>query len=140
MPSIVIEKTFDHPVASVWKALITKEAIRTWSFEVDDFQPKVGFEYRFAGGTPERTYWHHCKVLEVVPGKKLCYSWQYEDVEGMTKVTWELFPAGERTRLVLTHEGVENLAHGGPDFASDNFNKGWTAIANNIASYLAKGH
>ncbi|HVS95295.1 MAG TPA: SRPBCC domain-containing protein [Puia sp.] len=67
-------------------------------------------------------------MTEVVPGKKLSYSWRYANVEGISHVTWELFPEGKGTRLRLTHEGLERLMHAGPDYTRGNFEAGWTAI------------
>jgi hypothetical protein len=43
-------------------------------------------------------------------------------------VTWELFPEGDRTRLVLTHEGIETFRgdlH--PEMKRENF-MGWTHV------------
>ena len=61
--------------------------------------------------------------------KKLRHSWRYEGYEGNSFVTFELFDEGEKTRLKLTHEGLETFpvtAHN--DFAKENFAEGWTYI------------
>ena len=71
---------------------------------------------------------HLCKVTEVVPGKKLAYSWRYDGYPGDSLVTFELFETGEKTRLKLTHAGLETFAHLNPDFAVSNFVEGWTHI------------
>ena len=42
-------------------------------------------------------------------------------------VTFELFPDGEKTRLKLTHEGLETFPKL-PAYARTNFEKGWTEI------------
>jgi uncharacterized protein YndB with AHSA1/START domain len=63
-----------------------------------------------------------------VPGKKLQYSWRYEEYEGNSFVTFELFPEGDKTRLKLTHEGLETFPMSNPDFDKKNFQQGWTSI------------
>jgi hypothetical protein len=42
-------------------------------------------------------------------------------------VTFELFSEGEKTRLRLTHEGIESFPKT-PAYARKNFEAGWTAI------------
>lgn len=72
---------------------------------------------------------HLCKVTEVVQGKKLTYSWRYDGFEGNSFVTFELFPEGNKTRLKLTHAGLETFpVTANKDFAKENFAEGWTAI------------
>jgi uncharacterized protein YndB with AHSA1/START domain len=42
-------------------------------------------------------------------------------------VTFELFPEGNKTRLKLTHTGIETFPKT-PAYARKNFEAGWTAI------------
>ncbi|MBC7829527.1 MAG: SRPBCC domain-containing protein, partial [Chitinophagaceae bacterium] len=65
---------------------------------------------------------------EVIVGKKLTYSWRYDGYEGNSFVTWELFAEGDKTRLKLTHEGLETFPMNNPDFAKQNFATGWMQI------------
>ena len=51
------------------------------------------------------TFVHLFKVTEVVPQKKLAYTWRYKDFEGSSLVSFELFEEGDKTRLRLTHTG-----------------------------------
>ena len=76
----------------------------------------------------EKTYTHLCKVLEVIPNKKLSYSWRYKDYEGNSVVTFELFDEGDKTRLKLTHAGLETFPQNNKDFARESFAQGWTYI------------
>jgi hypothetical protein len=39
-----------------------------------------------------------------------------------------LFPEGNKTRVRLTHEGLESFSANGPDFVKENFQQGWTDI------------
>ena len=59
----------------------------------------------------------YCKVLEIVPFKKLSYSWKGGPGDGRitldSKVVWKLEPKDKGTELFLEHSGfseIENLA------------------------------
>lgn len=123
----IIERTYQAPVEKVWKALTDKDQMKQWYFDIADFKPEVGFEFSFTAGTKERSYIHLCKIIEVIPGQKLTYSWRYDGYEGDSFVTFELFTEEEKTRLKLTHEGLESFPlH--PDFAKSSFSSGWNSI------------
>ena len=134
----VIERTLDAPVERVWKALTDKSQMKEWYFDLKEFKPEVGFEFQFEGGAEDRIYTHLCQVTEVVPGKKLTYSWRYDGYEGNSFVSFELFPEGEKTRLRLTHTGLETFP-ANPDFRKENFAAGWTdLIGRSLPEYLQK--
>ncbi len=41
------------------------------------FKPEVGREFTFKGGPDEALHYVHlCKIIEVIPNKKLTHSWQ----------------------------------------------------------------
>jgi uncharacterized protein YndB with AHSA1/START domain len=123
----IIERTFNAPVDKVWKAITDKEQMKQWYFDLAEFKPEVGFEFQFTGGTEENKYLHLCKITEVVPNKKLTHSWRYDGYEGNSFVTFELFAEGDKTRLKLTHAGLETFP-ANKDFAKENFAAGWTHI------------
>ncbi len=78
-------------------------------------------------------YEHLWKVTEVTPGRKIAYSWKYNRYQGNSVVTWDLFAEGERTRLCLTHTGLDSFeATTYPDFARSNFFGGWTFFAGKL--------
>jgi uncharacterized protein YndB with AHSA1/START domain len=124
----IIERTYNAPAHKVWEAITNKDQMRQWYFDLADFRAEPGFEFQFEGGPDDRKYLHKCRVTEVVPGKKLQYSWRYEGYEGNSFVTFELFPEGDKTRLKLTHEGLETFPMNNPDFAKKNFMEGWNQI------------
>jgi hypothetical protein len=39
-----------------------------------------------------------------------------------------LFAEGDKTRLKLTHEGLETFPANNPDFAKQSFSDGWTML------------
>lgn len=126
---LVIEQVLEAPVTRVWDALTQNEQMKKWYFELPDFKAVPGFEFIFiAGAKGDVEYKHICKVIEVIPQKKLSYSWRYDSYPEDSLVTFDLFEEGEKTRLKLTHAGLETFASSGPDFAPDNFAEGWTQI------------
>jgi uncharacterized protein YndB with AHSA1/START domain len=125
----IIERTYNAPVEKVWKAITDKNEMKQWYFDLAEFKPVVGFEFQFTGeGHKGEKYLHLCKITDVVPDKKLAYSWRYEGFEGISFVTFELFDEAGKTRLKLTHEGLETFPANNPDFAKESFAEGWTHI------------
>jgi uncharacterized protein YndB with AHSA1/START domain len=125
---IVIERTFNAPVERVWNAITDKDSMKKWYFDLAEFKPVVGFEFQFTGGTEENKYLHLCKITEIIPGKKLSYSWRYDGYEGDTLVTFELAVVNSKTTVKLTHVGIETFPSDNPDFAKENFEQGWNHI------------
>ncbi len=135
-PPFVIERTLNAPVEKVWKAITDREEMKKWYFDPDAFKPEVGFNFQFNGqGNTGDQYMHLCEVTEVVPQKKLTYSWRYEGLEGNSFVSFELEPEGNKTKLKLTHTGLETFPKNNADFAKESFAKGWTEL---IATLLPK--
>jgi uncharacterized protein YndB with AHSA1/START domain len=124
---VVIERPVNAPVQRVWKALTDVEEMRRWYFDLKEFKPEEGFEFEFTVEHKGVKYHHLCKIIEVIAQKKLAYTWRYQGHEGDSLVTLELFADGNKTRLKLTHEGLETFPKL-PPFARKNFMDGWTQI------------
>ncbi len=136
--AVVIERTFNAPVGRVWKALTDVEEMRQWYFNLKQFKAEVGFEFDFVVEHEGTTYHHLCKVTEVIPEKKLAYTWRYKGHEGDSLVTFELFADGDETRLKLTHQGLETFPKTAA-FARKNFEAGWTAIIGSELKQFLEG-
>ena len=138
---IVIERSYNAPIDKVWKAISDKNEMKRWYFDLSEFKAEPGFEFEFYGeGKQGEKFLHLCKVIEVINQKKLTYSWRYDGYEGNSFVTFELFPEGNKTRVKLSHKGLETFpvtAHN--DFAKENFMEGWThIIAIGLKEYVEK--
>jgi len=106
----------------------------------NDFQPIVGLDFQFrANPIPGLDFdgIFYCKVLEVVPFKKLSYSWSSGPGEGKitldSVVVWNLQPTDKGTELFLEHSGFakkENLNF------YDGLNHGWLEKFQIIAKLL----
>ena len=136
--AIVIERTLNAPVARVWRALTDVDQMRIWYFDLKEFKPEVGFEFEFIVEHEGMKYHHLCKVTEVIPQKKLAYTWRYKGEAGDSLVTFELFSEGDTTRLKLTHTGIETFPKT-PAFARKNFETGWTAIIGSELKQFLEG-
>jgi uncharacterized protein YndB with AHSA1/START domain len=123
----VIERTYNAPVDTVWKAITDKDQMKQWYFNLSAFKPEVGFEFEFTAGDGKKEFRHLCKITDVEPNKKLAYSWSYDGYPGNSIVSFELLAEGQQTRLVLTHEGLESFPDL-PEFARTNFAAGWLHI------------
>jgi uncharacterized protein YndB with AHSA1/START domain len=136
---IVFERSYNAPIEKVWSAISNKEEMKKWYFDLAEFKPEKGFKFQFSGGPPEQSYLHLCEVKEVIPGKKLSYSWRYDGYEGDSLVTFELFDEGNKTRLKLTHSGLDTFPANNPHFAKKNFEAGWSDLTGVLLrDYLEK--
>jgi len=136
---IIKEVLLNAPVSKVWRAIVDSSEMKNWYFGIPGFKAETGFEFQFSGGTEENQYLHLCKIMEVVPERKISYSWRYENYPGSSIVTFELIPEGNKTRVKLTHEGVETFPKDNSDFAKKNFTAGWNEIIGaSLKNYFEK--
>ncbi|WPU96034.1 SRPBCC domain-containing protein [Mucilaginibacter sabulilitoris] len=136
--------SFSHPVEMVWEYLTKSELMEQWLMK-NNFQPIIGFDFQFrTGPIPSLDFdgIFYCKVLEIVPFKKLSYSWRSGPGGGEISldsvVIWKLEPKDKGTELFLEHSGFakkENL-----DFYNGLL-QGWVEKLENINKLLnAKQH
>jgi uncharacterized protein YndB with AHSA1/START domain len=138
---LIIERIFNAPLHKVWSAITDKDEMKHWYFDLSGFRAEPGFEFSFVGcdETENNMYNHLCRVTEVIPMRKLAYTWQYEGYAGCSTVIFELFDEGGKTRLKLTHEGLETFPQDHASFARKSFSEGWNAIiGKSLADYLSK--
>jgi uncharacterized protein YndB with AHSA1/START domain len=105
--------SFPHPPETVWEYLTKPELMELWLMK-NDFQPIVGFDFHFkTNPIPSLNFDGicHCRVLEIVPYKKLSYSWKCGPGAGEitldTVVEWRLYPTDKGTDLFLEHSGFD---------------------------------
>lgn len=134
---VVVERTFHASTAEVWAALTDKDQLKEWYFEVSDFKPEAGFEFRFYGENEGTRFEHICTVVDVEQERRLSYTWRYEGYPGESLVTFDLVAGGaERTRLTVTHRGLDTFPADSPHFVVENFNAGWNGLFEQLLGYL----
>jgi len=130
---------FPHPPETVWEYLTKPELMEQWLMK-NDFQPIVGLDFQFrTNPIPSLDFdgIFYCKVLEIVPFKKLSYSWKSGPGEGEitldSVVVWKLEPKDKGTELFLEHSGFEKKEN--LDFYNGLMH-GWVEKLHNIAKLL----
>jgi uncharacterized protein YndB with AHSA1/START domain len=114
--TIRLERTLDAPVETVWRYLTEAELRRQWFMGGTDAGPGGEFElivdhdnlseddvpYPVENECFKGSTWTE-KVIRFEPPRLLETTFQ-SGKNG--QVTFELFPEGEKTRLVITHRGI----------------------------------
>lgn len=116
--SIKHQYSFPHSPATVWEYLTNPDLMELWLMK-NNFQPIVGVDFQFrTNPIPGLDFdgIFYCRVLEIVPFKKLSYSWQSGPGNGEISldsvVVWKLEATDKGTELFLEHSGFakeENL-------------------------------
>lgn len=104
---------FSHQPEVVWDYLTKAELIEQWLMK-SNFLPIVGYDFTFTTRPLPSLNFDgivYCKVLEIIPFKKLSYSWKGGPGEGKITldsiVVWTLQPNDNGTELVLEHTGFK---------------------------------
>lgn len=139
--TIRLERTLNAPVATVWRYLVEGELRGQWFAGGSDAQADGDFDLVFdhdnlssddvpypAEYASHKGAVNHEKVVRLEPERVLAFTFG----EGRNGVaTFELLPEGERTRLVLTHSGIQSPT-GDLDFGS-----GWNSHLTVLEEKLA---
>jgi len=140
--SIRLERMLDAPAETVWRYLTEADKRRDWFMGGTDAKPGGEFDLvvnhdnlsdekdvpypesyeKFRGAV-----WTE-KVIRFEPPSLLETTFQGG---GNGTVTYELFPDGERTRLVLTHSGIESGS------GAEDFGTGWNSHLTVLEERLA---
>ena len=106
---------YSHKPEAVWEYLTKSDLIAQWLMP-NDFKPVVGCEFQFRhSNMPDHGLDGivYCKVLEMIPFKKLSYSWKAGP--GNQKITLDsvviitLTEKDNGTELTLQHNGFTDV-------------------------------
>ncbi len=108
-----IEKrvTLNAPVSKVWEAITDPQELEKWMLMTTTFKAEKGTAFTFKTDPTEQ--WDgifNCEVREVIPNRKLVFTWDTGFINAETIVTIELTERGNQTDLVLIHSGWEKMA------------------------------
>lgn len=138
MDIVKVEAVFDATKSQVWDALTNTEIIKVWYFDISNFKLAVGSEFSFYEGD-KKEYLHEGEILKVEQNVVLQHTWKHpQQSKGSSIVTWEIEETdNNKVKVTLSHEGLENFADAGPNFAPANYEMGWNAIVKtNLRNYL----
>lgn len=99
------EEVLPHPIDAVWRELTRGEAISDWLMATSDYEAEVGSRFRMKTERLSTTGYVEAEVLEVIPPRRLVWSWSMGDGNRPSVVSFDLEPHGQGTRLRLRHEG-----------------------------------
>jgi len=137
---IMVEQTFHAPLDIVWKSITELDLMKEWYFEnIPAFKAEVGFETQFTIENEGRVFPHMWKVTEVVPGRKIVYTWRFDGYEGDSYVEFELFDQGDATKLRVSAIVTEDFPDGIPELTRESCRAGWEYfIQQRLKSHLEK--
>ena len=139
----------DAPADIVFKAISDEKELTNWFPDQAKLERKAGgtMQFRFFAkkdgqeravegeeGAVDHTV--EGRVLEIVPNKKLSYSWTNTSDPKFPKtvVTWTLEPAGSKTRVTLVHTGFDTKSRW-----YELHNQGWSYfVEDRLAAYCSK--
>jgi uncharacterized protein YndB with AHSA1/START domain len=131
MKIIKKEIIIEAPVSKVWDHITDSQKIAGWLMQ-NDFEPKVGKEFFLQCDEHGKM---RCVVKEIVPHKKLVYSFQTKAPNADTLVTITLAPEGKATKLTLVHTGWDALPPSEQAQAS-NYDNGWSALLQELTKQI----
>jgi uncharacterized protein YndB with AHSA1/START domain len=97
------ERVLRHPIADVWRAITDPDEIDRWWGTKPEIDLRVGGEYVSHHATGDRVV---DRIVRLEPPRLLEHTfWQHVNPDA--RVTYELSPVADGTRLVLTHALTE---------------------------------
>ncbi len=111
---IIIERVIDATPQEAFELFTDPERLRRWQALSASVDLRVGGRYRLTvipGSVASGTY------TEIEPGRRVVYSWGWDEVDGVppggSTVEVDFEAVGDRTRVRLTHRGLEGDAAAG---------------------------
>jgi uncharacterized protein YndB with AHSA1/START domain len=137
---VVLTRVFNAPCPLVYQAWTEPTQMLKWwgpkDIECRDIQAevKVGGAYRIHLTSEKGDHIAIGKYLQVVPNKRLQFTWQWEHYAMPdSTVTVDFEDLGKTTRLTLTHAGLPDQ-----EDVTDH-TRGWTSLLEKFASMTESG-
>ncbi len=158
---LVIERIFAAPVEMVWKYWTEPELIKKWWGPKVFTCPVVTMDFRVGGkylncmrgsplpGAPVQDFWSTGTYKEIIPLKKIVCTDSFADEKGNIVssthygmagmplemlVTFEFEEQDGKTKMTLTHSGIENI----DQKMREGMNQGWNESFDKIDKVVKK--
>jgi uncharacterized protein YndB with AHSA1/START domain len=139
IPTVKVTRLLTATCQQVFEAWTEVESIKQWMCAGDtivahaELDVRVGGQFRITMRGPHADYEHNGEYLEVVPPKRLVFTWISSGTHGQsTLVTVELQEQGNQTLLTLTHEQLPDAE------AASRHQGGWISIVDKLQSHLSQ--
>ena len=137
-PPIIVSQAYQATSLEIWNAVTQPQQMRKWYFEqMEDFKAEEGFKTQFTIQHNNRSFTHCWEIAEVIPHKKLSYSWKYNEYLGMAIVTFDILTTEKGSTLTLTNTVLEDFPDHIPEFTRESCLGGWQYfIQQELKKYL----
>lgn len=133
------EVLFPQAREQVWEAIANSSALADWMYP-NDFEPRVGHHFTFRVPPNPKVGFDglvvRCEVLECEPPRRLVFSWSVSGPVANTRVSFQLEPDGDGTRLAFEHSGFD-LSQPFGDQAFKGADFGWAKMLQQLSVVLA---
>jgi uncharacterized protein YndB with AHSA1/START domain len=138
---LVVTRIFKAPVERVYAAWTDAQQMKRWFAPGDmsvpvaeaDVREGGGYRVQMAGSGSDCEFHTTGGIYrEVVPNRRLVFTWQWEGSELETMVTLEFRPLSDsETELTLIHEGFDS------EDTRDKHGQGWDGCLAKLEAFLA---
>ena len=132
------EVQIPQPREQVWRALTESATLAEWMFP-NDFEPRLGHQFTFRVPPNPKVNFEgmlvHCEVLEIEAPSRLMFTWVAGGLAD-SRVSFQLEPDGEGTRLLFEHAGFDvSQPWGEQAFKGAEF--GWAKMLGQLPAAIA---
>ena len=128
-----------QPREQVWRALTDSTTLAEWMFP-NDFAPRVGHHFTFQVPPNPKVGFDglivRCEVLECEPPDRLVFSWSAGGPVVDTRVSLQIEPDGDGTRVLFEHSGFDVSQPWGKQ-ALRGAEFGWAKMLKQLAAVVA---
>jgi uncharacterized protein YndB with AHSA1/START domain len=133
------EVLMPQPREQVWRAITDPAVLAEWMYP-NDFEPRIGHPFTFRVPPNPKVGFDglvvRCEVLECDPPSRLVFSWSVAGPVANTRVSFQLEPDGNGTRLLFEHSGFNlSLPRGDQAFKGAQF--GWAKMLEQLSVVVA---
>lgn len=135
--TLTVKRVIKAEPETLWEALTDQQIMQKWFFAEEGMSatvennPETGGSFSVDMHGPKDTYSHEGIYKEMIPHKKIVFTWNSRFVSD-TLVTITLKEVKGGTEVKLVHEFIPN------EEVKQSHTQGWTQILENLGNVMAK--